>query len=373
MNEIEAKVTEFKHIHTTVSGNVRGDASLAMSGTPVMNGPRTSFYATSDSYTGNYHMLAIAPCQSQPFTGYTVLSTATPFPTYIADYTTYSGFRLPDDTPAFTARLSQDAYLFPGSRIFFDDVVSNYGGYYDAEHGFFECPDDAIYSFTITNHFPIFSTSQWSSVQLVMNGNARFNGPQTYRATNGYDSGSASVTALLQCETGRNIYIEAKDAYTFAYSVYGADLTSFSGLRLCTDCSSNFVAFSAILMQNVTVNDVEIAFGNVLVNSGNAYEPFSGRFTCPDGRYYMFAWSQTHALGNTNLDLYVNGDMRQPSYASAAPSGTDSTGTSGTSSQSIILRCSPQDIITLRASGLTATYPLLAHYTFFSAYLLPNQ
>ena len=54
----------------------------------------------------------------------------------------------------FTAELSEDVYLFPGGRIIFDKVVSNIGGKYCDEHGFFEGPDDSIYSFTISACFP---------------------------------------------------------------------------------------------------------------------------------------------------------------------------------------------------------------------------
>ena len=96
----------------------------------------------------------------------------------------------------FTVELSSDTPLFPGSRFFFDKVITNFGGMYDAEHGYFECPDSGIYSFTVTTHFPE-SDNQWSVSKLIFDGQTIIHGPITYWATEDTDSGLSSVTVVF--------------------------------------------------------------------------------------------------------------------------------------------------------------------------------
>ena len=123
--------------------------------------------------------------------------------------------------------------------------------------------------------------------------------------------------------------------------MYGAGLTSFTGARLCsTDCD-DYVAFSAVLSQNVaTVGSV--IFDHLLVNHGNTYNPTDGLFTCPDNELYLFTWSGTAIARDSDpfLRLVFNSTIIRQAYMQRTDSNADSRGTFGTCSQTAIIRCS---------------------------------
>ena len=352
------------------SSDSRCLASLTVGGEDIKYGPQTSYYSVCHS--GTSQMTAVVQCRSSPLTGIAVVSGINPAPTNYGSggYSTFSGYHLAsmESAVGFTVELSSDRPLFPGSRIRFDNVITNFGGMYDAEHGYFECPDSSIYSFTVTTHFPEYD-NQWSVSKLVFGGETILHGPITFWATEDTDSGSSSVTVVLQCQQGKDIYVEAKEAYIFPNNVYGAGLTSFAGARLCsTDCD-DYVAFSAVLTHNVTSSGLVI-FDHILINQGNAYNPSDGKFTCPDNKLYFFTWSGTMIEGNSRLELFFNSSRIRRAYTQFYTSSADSRGTSGTSSQTAIIKCS----IGISAY-LSHTPPrfLLAEYSVFSGYLIPNQ
>ena len=325
-------------VRMVVGSSSRCLTSLTMAGEEIKYGPKTSYL--DGYYSGVSQMTAVVQCSSTPLAAFTVVSGINPAPTYQNYYSVFSGYRLApvESAVGFIAELSSDQPLFPGNKIVYDRVISNIGGQYDAEHGFFECPDNGIYSFTVSAYFPEFE-NQWSVSKLIFDGETVLQGPITYWATTDHDSGSSSVTAILQCQQSKDVYVEAKEAYTFPHNVYGARLTSFTGARLCsTDCD-DYVAFSAVLMHNVTSSGT-VVYDHVLINQGGAYNPSDGIFTCPDDKLYLFTWSGTMISDASYVELYYNSTFTKDNYMQPTGSSADSRGTSGTSSQSTIIRCS---------------------------------
>ena len=346
--------------------------SLTIGGNEIKYGPKTS-YPYYGQGSGLNQMTAVVQCRSAPLAAVAVVSGINPAPTYIGfGYSTFSGYRLAPVALAvgFTAELSSGQPLFPGNKIVFDRVISNFGDNYNAQHGYFRCPDSSIYSFTISAHFPEHD-NQWSVSKLVFDGETVLHGPITVRVTQADDSGSSSVTAIAQCEQGKDVYVEAKEAYTFPYNVYGARLTSFSGARLCsTDCD-DYVAFSAVLSNNVTSTNSILIYDHILINQGGAYNQSDGIFTCPDDKLYLFTWSATMISGGSWVDLHYNSIRTKLNFITHTPY-EDSLGTSGTCSQSTIIRCSADDTLYLHLASSVSPV-LLADYSVFSGYQIPGQ
>ena len=349
--------------------------SLKIGGEEIKKGPKTSY--NPGVYSGTSQMTAVVQCRSSPLTGIAVASDINPAPTFAGLAPTFSGFRLASIKSAvgFTAELSVDTPLFPGGRIMFDKVITNFGGMYKAEQGYFECPDNGTYSFTVTTHFPN-CKNQWSVSKLVFGGETILHGPMTYWATEADDSGSSSVTVVAQCQQGKAFYVEAKEAYTFPHNMYGAGLTSFTGAKLCYNDCDDYVAFSAVLADNIT-SPGPVTFGHVLLNQGNAYNKSNGTFTCPDNKLYLFTWSGTAIFAESALVLYLNDSLNYTvgvNYLQVTGNSSDSRGTSGTCSQNAIFRCSTGTTVNVYYLYLTeSASPLLADYSVFSGYLIPNQ
>ena len=353
----------------TSSSSSRCLTSLTIGGEQIKYGPKTSY--EPGIISGTSQMTTVIQCHSSPLTAVTVVSGNTPAPTYYgSSRSAFSGYRLGpvESAVGFTVELSTDTYLFPGGRIMFDKVISNFGDLYDVQQGSFRCPDSEIYSFTVSANFPVFE-NQWSVSKLILDGETVLQGPITYWATSVMDSGSSSVTAILQCQQGKDVYVEDKEAYVFPYNMYGAELTSFSGARLCsTDCD-DYVAFSAVLSQNSTSSCI-IVFDHTIINQGNAYNPLNGTFVYPDNMLYVFTWSGTAIQGSIDLHLDTGSAGTKYNFLKPTDSPSDSRGTSGTSTQSTVIRCSTGSTVYVRR---ISTRILLAGYCVFSGYRIPGQ
>ena len=193
-------------------------------------------------------------------------------------------------------------------------------------------------------------------------------GPITFMAVEEYDSGSATIVAVTTCQQDKQVYVQAQQASDFPYNSYGATLTSFTGFRLYNN-DADAIAFSAVLENNVTdpSPDVPMIFSKVLTNIGGAYDPFSGTFTCPDGKLYMF--SHTATVQSSILDyIYSDSVSVHSMYCRSRGSGS----TSGSCTMSVIIQCEPSKRIHIRGGFVTPrTY--IADYTSFSGYKLPGQ
>ena len=353
--------------HSSSSG--RGLASLSRRGVDIKYGPQNSLFELSDGRNGNSQMSVVTQCVADPISAFTVTSAISPAPTYENTYSAFSGYRLAslESAVGFTAELRSDIDLIPGGRVIFGNVISNFGGHYSSLHGFFRCPDNGVYSFALPTHFPE-GTEQWSVSNLMFDGSILLHGPITYNASADIDSGSSSMSILHECEAGKDLYVEAANAYTFPYNSYGAGLTSFSGYQICSDDCADLVAFSAILTQNVTNSLQDIPFEDVRINLGNAYNPSDGVFTCPDESLYLFIWSGTGSVGWIGADLYFDSVTTGRLYTTFTGDYGDQYGTSGTSSQSIIIRCSLGSTVSIRGGGITSSDFILADFSNFSGY-----
>ena len=359
--------------HGSSGSNDRCTSALKLGNHEVKFGPKTNYhYSTSG---GTSLMSAVVQCRTSPRTAVTV-NAATyncPYCYYSREMTSFSGFRLarPSDAVAFTAELSADVNIYPGTRIIFDDPITNIGDHYTPAHGFFRCPRDGLYVFTVTTHTPYTSEAsmQWSSSRLVVDGEIVALGPLTYPATSTQDSGSSSITVALELEAGQDVWVEANQAYNFQYgNVYGAQLTSFTGFYLNADSNNNNVAFSAVLSHNHTSAGY-VVLDKVLSNAGRAYNPSTGEFTCPDDAFYMFIYGGVNDIGSTILYLHLNGNAEQGVYFTYT-STANTPRTSGNAAQARVLRCSTGDLLQLYRSG---TFPQLAEYTIFTGFRLPYQ
>ena len=350
----------------------RGKASLFMDNEEIKQGPQTDvvWYTVWFLIVGVRQMTAVVECK--PLSVVKVVSQIFPSTWYDELYSTFSGYRLSStgNSTGFTVELSDDIQLFPNERIIFNNVVTNIGGYYNAETGSFQCPDNGTYSFSLSTQTPV-GDYVWSSLKMVFDGEIIIDGPITHVSTPTVESGSASFTVLLECQAGKNIYVETKKTHDFDYNLYGGGLTSFTGARLCESCDK-IVAFSSVLTRNVTQSSVDVALGKVLLNYGNAYDPVTGIFTCPDDLLYFLTWSGTSFLGDCRLDLFLNAIAIKYNYLTPT-SSDESFGTSGTSTRSTIVRCSPGSKLSLRGAAISSTRILLADYTSFSGYQIPGQ
>ena len=122
----------------------------------------------------------------------------------------------------------------------------------------------------------------------------------------------------------------------------------------------------------MTSGDVDIPFEDVRLNIGIAYNSSTGAFTCPDNFLYVFMWSGAGSEIFTVLELFVDSALTGR-VCNTNNSAGDEFGTSGTCSQSIIIKCSEGSIVTLRGGYIDSTSFLLADFTIFSGYRLPGQ
>ena len=281
---------------------------LRQGGTDLKFGPKTSYYSTT--YSGVTEVTYVSKCTTSPPTAVTIInvpwSDTELISQYHKHYTSFSGYKLPGSV-AFTVELSEGSYLIDRSRIMFDNVLSNFGGYYDIINGRFQCPDDGVYGFSISA-YTVDPATPWSVSPIMKEGSVVVQCPITYRATEDYDSGSSSITVILQCTTDHSIYVETQASHDFIYNSYGATFTSFSGYKLF-DVAPEVVAFTAVMTNNhTTIYDGQpLIFDTVITSIGDAFDPVYGTFQCPDNDYYLFSLSVTanYGGGSSHFDLYM--------------------------------------------------------------------
>ena len=347
-------------------------SELSSRGVSRKYGPKTSYESTFTS--GVAEMTTIARCATLPFTAVTVQTVpwsqdAGSNAVFRGQYTTFSGFRL-QESIAFAAELSQNLNLFPDDRIRFDEVLTNLGGHYNSQTHEFVCPDNGLYVFSVTTQTPQ-SATPWTVSRLMMQGKVVVEGPITYVATPEHDSGSASITVVLQCTQNYTIYVEAQNAHNFPYNSYGARLTSFTGYKLYNIVDS-VVAFSAVMTQNHTTQyePHPLMFDKVLTNVGSGFNVTSSYFICPDNDYYLFTWGSTLDDGglNSQLDLNMAGTLVQPLIFQTS----EGIETTGSSSISEVVQCVTGQRLRVQ-SRLLGDKIYLGNYTTFSGFKIPGE
>ena len=344
---------------------------LSQGGTDLKFGPKTSYFSTT--YSGATEITYISKCTTSPPTAVTIINVPWSETELISQYrwrkTSFSGYKL-QSSIAFTVELSEDSYLIDRSRIMFNNVLSNFGSYYDVINGRFQCPDDEVYGFSISAYTADPATP-WSVSRLMKEGSVVVQGPITYRATEDYDSGSSSITVALQCTTDHSIYVETQASHDFIYNSYGATFTSFSGYKLF-DVTPEAVAFTAVMTNNhTTIYDGQpLIFDAVITNIGDAFDPVYVTFQCPDDDYYLFSWSVTANYGGGHFDLFTEETRIKIQYLTGQTSD-DTTGTSGTASVSVIKQCVTGSRFQIRARHFHERV-VLGNYTMFTGYKIPG-
>lgn len=368
---VDGGVYTFLWSTTNAKGNTQRNAlKLRMAGGTLKQGPKTSAHASEAG--GCSSMLAVVRCSTDTPTAVTVMTDVPPV-SYAAPYTTFTGFRLgdPASTIAFTAEVSQDVNIFPGQRIIFDRSLQNVGNGYNPLSGFFRCPDNEVYVFFVSIQNP---STNWSTSTLMMNGETVIHGPMTYVAKSNIDSGSSSLLTTLQCQQGLDVYVNAKQTHTFQFNSYGSVLSSFSGFRL--RAPSRPVAFTAVLSANHTAVALNrtVVFGQLITDTTNgAYNPINGTFSCPDNSVYFFSWTGASNIGGGGLDLYMGGIIVKSNVFTPQTQGA-SSGTSGTSTMSVVLPCQPFRHINIATSASSVDGTIyLAQYTSFTGFAIPRD
>ena len=133
------------------------------------------------------------------------------------------------------------------------------------------------------------------------------------------------------------------------------------------------MAFSAVSSQNHSTTGYIIP-DKVLSNVGDTYNSSSGIFTCPDNALYMFTWGGVAENGSADafLQLRLNGSIVVDMLQSPTASSETSTETTGSNSQSNIMRCAVGNSVQIYCNRCD-TQAELAEYTFLTGYRLPNQ
>ena len=279
-----------------VSGytGMRCNGNLKLGGNKVFHGPQTSYYGTT-SVNGPSEVSSVQTCERQRAfkVGIEEWSSTSPQTWLAAPYTSFAGFKLANsssDVVAFSAVMSRNSSYFDGTIIVYGEELVNYGGHFRPRYGAFFCPDNGLYVFSVAHSTPYLnSLSTWATSRLMYNGNVATNGPMTYRAASSfYNSGTASMTTVLQCEPGMDVYTEAAQSHTFVYNNYEENLSTFTGFRINTVDSP--YGFTAVLNNNFTTGSSEprIPFNRVVTNAGGAFDGSTGEFICPDNRVYAF-------------------------------------------------------------------------------------
>ena len=352
-------------------------AKLFKGGADVKYGPKTNYFGTGSS--GAAEMMTVTECTTSPLTAVTVVTEpwseapgSTSF--YAAWGTSFSGFKLQSPI-TFIVELSKTQFQFPSGRIMFDRVVFNFGGYYDATNHYFRCPDNGLYVFSISTYTSDPSTP-WSVSALMMEKEKIIQAPITFIATETYDSGSAFTTAVLRCTEGSSVYVETQASYDFLYSSYGPELTSFTGFKLY-DVAENIdaIAFTVIMSSNVSITSgpVLFIFDEIITNIGSAFDHTISQFVCPDNDYYLFTWSAAAIYGGGFVDLYLDNSIRQERNYVTRQNPSHASGTSGSSSISVIKQCSFGTKFSIIADGTNGSTVYLGGFTTFSGYKIPGD
>jgi hypothetical protein len=166
--------------------------------------------------------------------------------------------------------------------------------------------------------------------------------------------------------------VEAQAAHHFPYNSYAPVLTSFTGFKLY-DATAGYAAFSAVMTSNLTVttSGTVFVYDKVISNIGGAYNPTTGEFVCPDDGFYAFTWSATANFGDTGNDLHMDYTIITYIYLTYQTS-SDATGTTGTSTRTVIKQCSAGSVVWIGGGTTSTTRVWLGGYNTFSGYRIPG-
>ena len=116
------------------------------------------------------------------------------------EYTSFSAIKIfganNADATGFTAQLSADSAVSPGT-IVFDEEVIDIDGDYNNITGEYTVPADGFYVFSTSVHL----NSSSAQPVLRQNGNVEFYGPRVVNSqSEERDSGTSTMTRVIQCQ-----------------------------------------------------------------------------------------------------------------------------------------------------------------------------
>ena len=130
-----------------------------------------------------------------------------------------------DEGIAFSAYHGSRQYYYAGERIQFDNIITNYGGYFDEANSTFTCPVQGLYMFTV--NIMAYSSDQFGA-RIVINGVTLVTA-WADNASSVYNQ--ASNTVIVECGPGDDVWSEAVIAdYIYCNSV--DRYSTFSGVLI---------------------------------------------------------------------------------------------------------------------------------------------
>ncbi|XP_061177412.1 complement C1q tumor necrosis factor-related protein 3-like isoform X1 [Saccostrea echinata] len=118
----------------------------------------------------------------------------------------------------------------------------------------------------------------------------------------------------------------------------------------CSEGDKNIIAFHTRLSkrQENLGKSVVVVFGKIILNTGNAYDGMTGKFTAPEDGIYSFTWTMLTAPGKYfNTEIVLNGNIIGYNFVDGA------TGSShhSSGSSSAIIKMKKKDEVWIRTYG----------------------
>ena len=128
----------------------------------------------------------------------------------------------------------------------------------------------------------------------------------------------------------------------------------------------------AVMTNNFTVSyeNQPVIYDEIITNVGGAFDSSVSRFLCVDNDYYLFTLTATATFGGAYFELYMDDTWIKGLHLTRQTSD-DATGTSGSSSTSVIKQCSTGSHFQVRAHTVDATNVFLGGYASFAGYKIP--
>ncbi|XP_062615499.1 heavy metal-binding protein HIP-like [Saccostrea cucullata] len=118
----------------------------------------------------------------------------------------------------------------------------------------------------------------------------------------------------------------------------------------CSEKEKNIIAFHTLLskrQENLGKSTV-VVFGNVLLNTGNAYDGTTGKFTAPEDGIYSFTWTILTQPGKYfHTEMVLNGHIISYNYVN----GVSGNSHYSSGSSSAIIKMKKNDKIWIRTYG----------------------
>ncbi|XP_061177415.1 heavy metal-binding protein HIP-like isoform X2 [Saccostrea echinata] len=118
----------------------------------------------------------------------------------------------------------------------------------------------------------------------------------------------------------------------------------------CSGTEKNIIAFNTLLskrQENLGKSSV-VVFGNIILNTGNAYDGITGKFTAPEHGIYSFSWTILTTTGKYfHTEIVLNGNIIGYNHVD----GTTGSSHYSSGSSSAIIKMKKNDKVWIRTHG----------------------